>query len=85
MDKQEIVRDLKRFFADEMLDGDDSDLAAETSLIDYGLLNSLTVSRLAVHCETRYGVEFEPEDLTPRKLKTLTLIAELILARRGSG
>lgn len=84
MDKQAIIHDLKKFFADEMLEGDDSGLDATTSLIDHGLLSSLSVARLAVHVEKQYGVEFAPEDLTPRKLKTLQLIAELVVARRAA-
>lgn len=75
-----VAGNLRNFLVHEVLEGDDSDLDDNTSLITSGIMNSLVIMKLMAFVEERYGVALSFKQLTPDNLQTVRSIAKMIVA-----
>jgi acyl carrier protein len=75
-----VAGKLRNFLVHEVLEGDDSDLDDNTSLITSGIMNSLVIMKLMAFVEERYGVALSFKQLTPDNLQTVRSIAKMIVA-----
>jgi acyl carrier protein len=56
-------------------------LAADETLIDAGLVDSLALVEIVVYLETEYGMDFSERGLDPAELASVENILDLIEAR----
>jgi acyl carrier protein len=79
-----VIAELRQFVAREILKGKDEGLDATTPLIEWGLIDSVSIVVLSNFVAKRFGVEIPNAEMKPSNLATLTTVAALI-ARLQSG
>jgi acyl carrier protein len=79
LSEEVVAAALRGFFVREVLDGDDSVLDEDTSLMTSGIMDSRTLLQLLAFVEESYGLEISFADLNPDNLKTIRSIARLIV------
>jgi acyl carrier protein len=60
----------------------DSELKADTRLIDKGFVDSMGIMELVSFIEKKFGIELEMDDMTMDNFATISAISDLI-ARKG--
>ncbi|MCB9557496.1 MAG: acyl carrier protein [Deltaproteobacteria bacterium] len=78
MDQNAIYRDLREFIVRECLEGEGSGLDADTPLLEWGVLNSITMHMLNNHIAERFSVEVPFDKRTPQNFATLRQITTLV-------
>jgi acyl carrier protein len=73
-----VAMELREFIENEILDGH----SLEGDPLEQGILDSLAVELLIDFVQTKYGVEFEDEELVAENFASLDQVAVLIEARR---
>jgi len=79
VERTTIISKLKNYISDEILDGRDAGLDAHTPLLEWGIINSLEIARLATFIHSCFDVELPEDRLIASNLRDLTSIAGLIL------
>ena len=74
----DIYLKVKNFFVEEILDGEDEGLDAQTPLLELGILNSMEIMRLVGFIEDEWSVTYPEENIRPEFLGTLALICDQI-------
>ena len=64
--------------------GVQSEIDADTDLLKSAILDSFSIVALAMFAQERFGIEFDPDDLTRDNLARLSSLAALIQRRRDS-
>ena len=54
------------------------DFAAQTKIVDDGILDSMTIARLIGLLEDEYDIEFEVTDLVPENFNTVEAMMKMI-------
>lgn len=80
MTGEEIERELMAFIVNELLDGKQAGIDSETPLLEWGVIDSMSMANLLAFIETRFGVEVPPKDLTAQHFKSLKTISALVLS-----
>lgn len=80
MQRDRVYNVVRKFVAEELLEGEDIGLDEETPLLDYGLIDSVSLVMLNDHVEEQLGVRIPNPQLTPQNLETLDAITETILS-----
>lgn len=62
-----------------------SDFADEESLLEQGIIDSLTMVDLITHLEGNYGIRIEDDDMTPENFDTVSAIVTLVQSKQGKG
>lgn len=83
VNEDEALTALTEFVARELLDGEDIGLDASTPLLEYGLIDSLSLVSLTEFVAERFGVVIPAKEQTPQNLKNLASISALV-ARLGA-
>jgi clorobiocin biosynthesis protein CloN5 len=78
MDKEAILKELKRYVVDELLEGKDDGLEETTPLLALGVLNSLEVARMLRFIQRKYGAAIRLELVRVEDLETLAAIANMV-------
>jgi acyl carrier protein len=78
MPDETFIPELKGFIAREVLNGKDDGLDAATPLIEWGVIDSITIVMLRDFVAARFGVEIPHAELKPSNLANLATIASLI-------
>ena len=76
--------DLSTFIRVNVLGGDRIPLAPETSLVETGLLDSVSLMNLIVYVEDRTGVRIPDAEVTPENFNTVASIELLVERLRGT-
>ncbi|HEY7414062.1 MAG TPA: acyl carrier protein [Ktedonobacteraceae bacterium] len=84
MQRTEIVAQLKKYIAQDVLSGKDIGLDETTPLLEWGVINSLELVRLLNFIHTTFAVEIPMSKLTPDKLTNLSSISNLVIESAGS-
>ncbi|MEV4560814.1 acyl carrier protein [Kitasatospora sp. NPDC049285] len=79
----DIERAIHRFIAESLLEDEEFELTVDTPLLEYRIIDSLSVEELLVHVHDTYGVLIE--DLPPTDWDTIGKLARIIAARRVAG
>ncbi len=79
-----ILSELTGFVARELLDGQNINLDASTPLLEWGVIDSISLLSLLKFMETRFGVDIPKHELTAENLATLSKMTSLVekFARR---
>ncbi len=78
-DRQQVQADLLALVRARGVDH--AGVAADTDLIDGGLLDSLLLTDLILHIEERYAIAFDGGDVSPANFRSVAAIADLVLGR----
>jgi acyl carrier protein len=78
MTKAQLLADLTRYIAEEILEGDAEDLEPSTPLLELGVLNSLETARMMAFIQKQYGIIVPPEAMRVENLQTLSAITDLV-------
>jgi acyl carrier protein len=79
MSDQALVAQLREFVAHEFLQGKDAGLDARTPLLEWGIIDSISIASLTVFIEERFGIRIPTSELKPANLANLGAIADMIL------
>ena len=78
-DRQQIQADLLALV--RARGRDHAAVAADTDLIDGGLLDSLLLTDLILHIEERYAVAFDAGDVSPANFRSVAAIVDRMLGQ----
>ena len=78
--ERSVAGKVRTFLVHEVLEGDESELEEDTSLIASGIMNSRTMVKLMAFVDENYGVTLSFKQLNPGNLQTVRSIAKMIAA-----
>ena len=78
----EILPNLERFIATQILKQPNRTIAAEDALISSGLIDSFSLMDLALYVEDTFGVRIEDTELNADTFDTLNQLSALIASRK---
>ena len=78
MTREDMLSELKRFVVDELLDGRDAGLDERTPLLEWGVIDSLSVTELLSFTNERFGIDVPQADVSPQNLKDLDAYVGLL-------
>jgi acyl carrier protein len=84
MEHTETVEVIRRFLVDELLEGSATSLTADTPLLEWGVLGSLSTIQLVSFIATRFGVNVPTEGIVGQNFKDINSIAALIAANSAA-
>ena len=79
MTRDEMLSELKEFVGKELLDGRDMGLNEHTPLLEWGVIDSLSVAELLGFTSERFGIDVPQSDVTPENLKDLDAYASMLM------
>ena len=79
MERDEIKRLLKAFVATEILQGDDKGLDGATSLLELGVIDSLTMIKVVNYIESHFKLKVPDLEVNPKNFKHLDAMADLVV------
>jgi acyl carrier protein len=74
----ETVDILRTFLVEEVLDGPAAGLTADTPLLEWGILTSMSTMRLVSFIGLRLGVQIPVEEVVGTNFKDLNAVARLV-------
>ena len=77
--RDEMVNDLKQFVVTELLDGRDTGLDEHTPLLEWGVIDSLSVAELVSFTRERFGIEVPQGEVSPENMKDLDAYVGLLM------
>lgn len=84
MTSTDITQTVKDFIINEFLPGEDpNELTPTTPMVSGGILDSLATVKLISFLEKKFGIEFEPHELSAEYLETLDTIAGVVLSKQA--
>ena len=79
MKLHQVLPALLRYVSDELLNGDASELTQTTPLLEWGVIDSLSIVTLLAFIEREMGVQIPDEMVRPEYFETLDALANLIV------
>lgn len=75
----EAAEELKTYIVNHILDGRDADeLTLESPLLEWGVIDSLTIVDLVDFVKTRFAIELPAAELKPQNLESIQTFAKLM-------
>jgi acyl carrier protein len=75
----EAAEELKTYIVNHILDGRDADeLTLESPLLEWGVIDSLTIVDLVDFVKTRFSIELPAAELKPQNLESIQTFAKLM-------
>jgi acyl carrier protein len=79
-----IESSLKNYIVKEIAVGSDSPpIGDDTKLIESGVLDSLSILKLVMFIEERFGVKVGADEVVPENFETLGAIVEFVRQKKG--
>ena len=78
MNRDETAQSIKRYIADNILDGKDIGLDEETPLLEWGIINSMEISRIVTYIQNQFSVEIPDDKINAQYFENIEAIVELI-------
>jgi acyl carrier protein len=79
MQREEVLAALTDFLETEILQSADSGLEPTSPLLEWGILNSLSLARLVAFIHERFGSYVPPVQIVGSNFKNLDAITNLVL------
>lgn len=79
LSKDEILLKLKTFIVDELLEGQDSGLDAQTPLLEWGVLDSLSMVTLLAYIEENLKIKVPDNEVKPENFHSLEALTNLLV------
>lgn len=78
MQQDEVITQLRTYFAQDVLGGRDIGLDEATPLLEWGIINSLEIVRLLAFIRAKFAVDVPLYKLTAERFTNLSSIASLV-------
>ena len=79
MTREEMLSELKQYVGRELLDGRDAGLDEHTPLLEWGVLDSLSVAELVSFTSERFEIDVPQGEVTPDNLKDLDAYVGMLM------
>ena len=79
MTRDEMLGELKQFVGQELLDGRDAGLDESTPLLEWGVIDSLSVAELLTFTSERFDIDVPQDEVSPQNLKDLNAYVGLLM------
>lgn len=79
MTREEMLSELKQYVGRELLDGRDAGLDEHTPLLEWGVLDSLSVAELVNFTSERFEIDVPQGEVTPDNLKDLDAYVGMLM------
>jgi acyl carrier protein len=79
MTHEEMLSELKQYVGRELLDGRDAGLDEHTPLLEWGVLDSLSVAELVAFTSERFEIDVPQGEVTPENLKDLDAYVGMLM------
>jgi 2-hydroxymuconate-semialdehyde hydrolase len=80
--QDEMLSELKRFVGQQLLDGRDAGLDEHTPLLEWGVIDSLSVAELLSFTSERFDIDVPQDEVSPENLKDLDAYVALLMRLR---
>lgn len=81
---EDIYPVLREYVARVLLHGEDNGLAADTPLLEWGVIDSLSLAELLTFIEQRFSIQVAEEEVTPEHFQSLGALSELLARLAGA-
>ena len=78
MEAQGVRETLKKYIEETIISDSEVNLEFDTPLLDWGILNSLSTTKLVGFVRDHFGVEVPPGEMVGENFRDLTAISGLI-------
>jgi 2-hydroxymuconate-semialdehyde hydrolase len=78
MTRTEMLTELKQFVVNELLDGRGNGLDEHTPLLEWGVIDSLSVAQLLSFTDERFGIAVPRSAIAPKNFKDLDAYVGLL-------
>lgn len=88
MDQDALKQSLRAYLVEQVLEGRDVGLTDETPLLEWGVINSLELVRLATFIRETHGIEIPNRLMVAKHFRDISSIASLVaslVSASGSG
>ena len=76
---KEATDELRKYIVDNILDGRDADeLTADSPLLEWGIIDSLTIVDIVEFAKARFSVNLPASELHPANLESITALTALM-------
>lgn len=82
MSDPEVLETLRKWIVEQVLDASVGTIEPDAPLLEWGILNSLSTTRLVGFIRNQFGVEIPPESLVGANFKDLNSITLLVTGLR---
>ena len=79
MTREEMLSELKQFVGKELLEGRDAGLDEHTPLLEWGVIDSLSVAELVSFTSERFEIDVPQREVTPDNLKDLDAYVGMLM------
>jgi acyl carrier protein len=79
MDRADVLGRIRTWIVDRVLEGRDVGLTNDTPLLEWGVINSLELVRLAQFVRETFGVEIPNQRLVAKNFRDLNAVTDLVL------
>ncbi|GAA3124112.1 acyl carrier protein [Streptosporangium carneum] len=83
MNESEVADVLRKYLTERILDASDVEIELNTPLLEWGILNSLTTTRLVGFIREQFGIEIPVEEMVGENFKDLLSISRLVTGLGG--
>lgn len=80
---EDVYPVLRDYVARELLHGEDAGLTADTPLLEWGVIDSLSLAELLAFIEQRFSIQVAEEEVTPDHFQSLGALSELLARLSG--
>jgi acyl carrier protein len=81
--REEMLGELKQFVGRELRDGRDTGLDEHTPLLEWGVIDSLSVAELLSYTSERFAIDVPQSEVIPENLKNLDAYVGLLTRLNG--
>lgn len=78
MNDAEVLRELRTYILDDVLEKREVDLGPQTSLLELGIFNSMEIMRMVSFIESHFGVSVPWDRVVVENFKNLTTITNFV-------
>jgi acyl carrier protein len=82
MDELEVSAAVRQYIAAEILEGDDEGLNGQTPLLQWGILNSMEMTRLLGFIDRQFQIRIAPTEISPARFRNIDEIAAFVVSHK---
>lgn len=78
------MEEIRKFLVKHRASGS-GEITADASLLEQGVIDSVTMVDLITFLESRYGIHIDDEEMTPENFDSLNAIVALVSSKQAAG
>lgn len=84
MQRLDVMEQLQKYFAEQVLDGKNIGLDETTPLLEWGVINSIEIVRLMSFIQKRFDVEIPASQMTADNFVDICAITDMVLRNQAA-